>query len=321
MAANVTRKLDKNSAAGGVDPMQAAAQLAAIADAVSTAVLGRRMAIETALTCLVADGHLLIEDVPGSGKTALSAALAHAMGLDFQRVQCTNDLLPADITGLSVFNRDSGSFAMREGPVFTQLLLADELNRAPSKTQSALLQAMEERAVTIDRETRALPQPFLVIATQNPSEQIGTFDLPESQLDRFSLSMEIGRPDHDTQAAILAGMRGHDAGTIPAVINAAGLLALQETVRRLPVDDAVMRYALRLADRMETSAPVSLSVRFRTQLVRLAQAGALIADRDFVAPDDVQHAFLPAVRHRLVRVEPSARAELVAGAIAATDLP
>ena len=180
---------------------------------------------------------------------------------------------------------------------------------------------MEERAVTIDRETRALPQPFLVIATQNPSEQIGTFDLPESQLDRFSLSMEIGRPDHDTQAAILAGMRGHDAGTIPAVIDAAGLLALQETARRLPVDDAVMRYALRLADRMETSAPVSLSVRFRTQLVRLAQAGALIAGRDFVAPDDVQHAFLPAVRHRLVRVEPSARAELVAGAIAATDLP
>ena len=321
MAANVTKTLDKNSVSAGVDPARAAAQLAAIADAVSTAVLGRRMAIETALTCLVADGHLLIEDVPGSGKTALSAALAHGMGLDFQRIQCTNDLLPADITGLSVFNRNSGAFAMREGPVFTQLLLADELNRAPSKTQSALLQAMEERAVTIDRETRVLPQPFLVIATQNPSEQIGTFDLPESQLDRFSLSMEIGRPDHDTQAAILAGMRGHDAGNIAAVIDAAGLQALQETARRLPVDDAVMRYALRLADRMETSAPVSLSVRFRTQLVRLAQAGALIAGRDFVAPDDVQHAFLPAVRHRLVRVEPSARAELVAGAIAATDLP
>ena len=302
-------------------PETATARLVDVIAAVEDQLLGRRAAVEMALACILADGHLLIEDAPGSGKTSLSAALAAALGLEFQRVQCTNDLLPADITGLSIFDRDSGSFSLREGPVFTQMLLADELNRAPSKTQSALLQAMEERAVTIDRETRPLPRPFLVIATQNPAEQIGTFDLPESQLDRFSLSMEIGRPDHDTQAAILAGMRGHDAGTIPAVIDAAGLLALQETARRLPVDDAVMRYALRLADRMETSAPVSLSVRFRTQLVRLAQAGALIAGRDFVAPDDVQHAFLPAVRHRLVRVEPSARAELVAGAIAATDLP
>ena len=321
MAANLSENVEMNSAAAGLGAAEASASLSAVTDAVSAAFLGRRHAIETALTCLVADGHLLIEDVPGSGKTALSAALARALGLDFQRVQCTNDLLPADITGLSIFNRDTGQFAMREGPVFTQVLLADELNRAPSKTQSALLQAMEERAVTIDRETRALPRPFLVIATQNPAEQIGTFDLPESQLDRFSLSMEIGRPDHDTQAAILAGMRGHDIDNVVQVIDADNLLAVQQAARRLPLDDAILRYGLRLADMMETRAPVSLSVRFRTQLILLAQAGALIAGRDYVAPDDVQQAFLPAVRHRLVRVEPSARAALVAGSIAATDLP
>ena len=185
-------------------PETATARLADVIAAVEDQLLGRRAAVEMALACILADGHLLIEDAPGSGKTSLSAALAAALGLEFQRVQCTNDLLPADITGLSIFDRDSGSFSLREGPVFTQMLLADELNRAPSKTQSALLQAMEERAVTIDRETRPLPRPFLVIATQNPAEQIGTFDLPESQLDRFSLSMEIGRPDHAIQAEILA---------------------------------------------------------------------------------------------------------------------
>ena len=276
--------------------------------------------MQSALTCLVADGHLLIEDVPGSGKTALSTSLAVALGLDFQRLQCTNDLLPSDITGLSIFDRENTRFVMREGPVFTQLLLADELNRAPSKTQSALLQAMEERAVTIDRDTRSLPRPFLVIATQNPSEQIGTFDLPESQLDRFSLSMQIDRPDHDTQAAILAGMRGHDNGTAQ-VIDVPTMLVLQEAARKLPVSDHVLRYALRLADALEHRAPATLSVRFRAQLMRLAKAGALFAGRDFVAPDDVQHAFLPAVRHRLVRVEHAARAQMVGDVITATSLP
>lgn len=303
-----------------IDPADATAHLAAISDAVCLTFLGRRQAVQTALSCLVADGHLLIEDVPGSGKTALSTSLAVALGLDFQRLQCTNDLLPSDITGLSIFDRENARFVMREGPVFTQLLLADELNRAPSKTQSALLQAMEERAVTIDRDTRSLPRPFLVIATQNPSEQIGTFDLPESQLDRFSLSMQIDRPDHDTQTAILAGMRGHDSQAMP-VIDASTMLALQDTARNLPVSDDVLRYALRLADALELQAPVTLSVRFRAQLMRLAKVGALFAGRDFVAPDDVQQAFLPAVRHRLVRVAHAARTEMVGDAIVATPLP
>ena len=309
------------SIAATIPVSEATARLADVIAAVETQFLGRRAAIEMALACIVADGHLLIEDAPGSGKTSLSAALAAALGLDFQRVQCTNDLLPADITGLSVFNRETGSFVLREGPVFTQLLLADELNRAPSKTQSALLQAMEERAVTMDRETRQLPRPFLVIATQNPAEQIGTFDLPESQLDRFSLSMDIGRPDHAVQAEILAGAQDRAAAPVQGVMTAEDLLGVQDAVRRLGAAPAVIDYALRLADAMEVRAPVSLSVRFRAQLLRLAQAHAVIAGRDFVAPDDLQAMLLPALRHRLTRVEPGARADLVAAALADTALP
>jgi len=307
--------------AAAIPVSRATARLADVIDAVETQFLGRRAAIEMALACIVADGHLLIEDAPGSGKTSLSAALAAALGLDFQRVQCTNDLLPADITGLSVFNRETGSFVLREGPVFTQLLLADELNRAPSKTQSALLQAMEERAVTMDRETRPLPRPFLVIATQNPAEQIGTFDLPESQLDRFSLSMDIGRPDHAVQVEILAGAQDRAAVPVQGVMTADDLLGVQDVVRRLGAAPAVIDYALRLADSMEGQAAVTLSVRFRAQFLRLAQAHAVIAGRDYVAPDDLQAMFLPALRHRLIRVEPAARPDLVAAALQATPLP
>ena len=297
------------------------ARAAAVVAAVTTRFLGREDAVRLALGCLLADGHLLIEDAPGSGKTALSAALSAALGLEFQRVQCTNDLLPADITGLSIFDRESGGFVMREGPVFTQMLLADELNRAPSKTQSALLQAMEERVVTVDRETRPLPRPFLVVATQNPAEQIGTFDLPESQLDRFSLSMDIGRPDHATQAAILTGRQTREDTPVPPVSNSDELLAMQACVAALPAVPAVIDYALRLADGMEAQAAVTLSVRFRAQFLRLAQAHAVIAGRDYVAPDDLQAMLLPAVRHRLIRVEPGARPDLVAAALKATALP
>ena len=300
--------------------------LSAITDEIGRVFLGRRAAIETALVCVLADGHLLIEDTPGSGKTSLSAALARVLGLDFKRVQCTNDLLPADITGLSIFNRDTGQFVLRQGPVFTQLLLADELNRAPSKTQSALLQAMEERTVTIDKDTLPLPAPFLVIATQNPAEQIGTFDLPESQLDRFSLSMDIGRPDHATQMDILTGQQtatplAAAAADLAAIIDTDQLLALQQLTRQLAASAPVLGYILRLADMMESATPISLSVRFRAQLLRLAQAHAVLHCRDFVAPDDVQAMFGPAVRHRMTRVEPGARAEIVAATIAKTDLP
>ena len=201
------------------------------------------------------------------------------------------------------------------------VIAADELNRAPSKTQSALLQAMEERAVTLDRETRPLPRPFLVIATQNPAEQIGTFDLPESQLDRFSLSMDIGRPDHAVQAEILSGARERTASPVAGVMVAEELIAIQDLVRGLAVAPEVIDYALRLSDMMEACAPVNLSVRFRTQLLRLAQAHAVIAGRDFIAPDDLQAMMYPALRHRLTRVEPGARADLVGAAMADTPLP
>lgn len=309
----------------GQAPTPVTDRLANITRQIGTVFLGRRAAIETALICVLADGHLLIEDTPGSGKTSLSAALARVVGLDFKRIQCTNDLLPADITGLSIFDRDTGQFVLRQGPIFTQLLLADELNRAPSKTQSALLQAMEERSVTIDKDTMALPAPFLVIATQNPAEQIGTFDLPESQLDRFSLSMDIGRPDHATQMDILSGQQSgkmaNGAPDLAPVIDTDQLLALQATTRHLAASAAVMGYILRLADMMESATPISLSVRFRAQLLRLAQGHALLHGRDFVAPDDVQAMFGPAVRHRMTRIEPGARAELIASTIAKTELP
>ena len=255
--------------AGGMTTSDVTARADAVVAAVTTRFLGREAAVRLAFGCLLADGHLLIEDTPGSGKTALSAALAAVLGLDFQRVQCTNDLLPADITGLSIFDRESGHFVMREGPVFTQMLLADELNRAPSKTQSALLQAMEERVVTVDRETRALPRPFLVIATQNPAEQIGTFDLPESHLDRFSLSMDIGRPDHATQAAILTGRQDREQTAVPQVLTGDELLVMQALVASLPAVPEVIDYALRVADTMEGQAAVTLSVRFRAQFLRL----------------------------------------------------
>ena len=292
-----------------------------VIDEVGTVFLGRDAAIEMALICVLADGHLLIEDTPGSGKTSLSASVAQVLGLDFKRVQCTNDLLPADITGLSIFDRDTGQFVLRKGPVFTQLLLADELNRAPSKTQSALLQAMEERKVTIDKDTLDLPKPFLVIATQNPAEQIGTFDLPESQLDRFSLSMDIGRPDHATQLDILAGRQNAAPDALTPVIDTEGLLGLQSYVRQIVAGAPVMGYILRLADMLESLTLISLSVRFRSQLLGLAQAHAVVKGRDFVAPDDVQAMFAPAVRHRMTRVEPGAKAELITSAIARTDLP
>ena len=188
------------------DLNEIAARLDAIKAEINSVFIGRPEVVDLAMTAVLASGHLLIEDAPGSGKTAMSRALATCLGLDFQRIQCTNDLLPADITGMSVFDSKSGSFTFREGPVFTQMLLADELNRAPSRTQSSLLEAMEERRVTIERDTYTLPSPFLVVATQNPREFIGTFDLPESQLDRFAISMDVGRPEKDIQKQILSGM-------------------------------------------------------------------------------------------------------------------
>ena len=288
--------------------------------AISDVFLGRAEAIDLALTCLLSDGHLLIEDVPGSGKTSLSSALARALGLDFNRVQCTNDLLPADITGLSVFDRQSGQFTVKDGPVFTQILLADELNRAPSKTQSALLQAMEEREVSIDTITKPLPKPFLVIATQNPRENIGTFDLPESQLDRFSLSMAIGRPDRDVQKQILMQpTRRQDS--VPAIITADDVIRMQSQVASITVHEDILLYLLRLADEIEARCHITLSVRYRQQLLSLARASAFIDTRDYVTPDDVKSLVPHSLHHRLGRGDKAARTEMLETILTDTPMP
>lgn len=291
-----------------------------IKSAISRDFLGREAAIELALTTILADGHLLIEDVPGSGKTSLSAGLAHCLGLGFSRIQCTNDLLPADVTGLSIYDRQTGEFVLKRGPVFTQILLADELNRAPSKTQSALLQAMEERSVTLDGETLPLPRPFLVIATQNPAEQIGTFDLPESQLDRFSASMSIGRPDHDIQLEIL-NKQQTDAGPLPVLSDADALGAMQASVRLVSAERDILDYIIRVADAMEVEGAINLSVRYRSQLLRLSQARAGLSGRGYVTPDDVQYVFPASVRHRLGRTDMASADQLSAQTLNQVKVP
>ena len=294
--------------------------LDAIRGAVAAVFMGRKQAIELALTCLLSDGHLLIEDVPGSGKTSLSSALARALGLDFNRVQCTNDLLPADITGLSIFDRQTGEFTIKEGPVFTQILLADELNRAPSKTQSALLQAMEEREVSIDTSTKALPRPFLVIATQNPRENIGTFDLPESQLDRFSLSMAIGRPDLETQKDILQQV-ARRSDNVPAIISADEVITMQEAVRAVTMHEDILDYLLRISDEIEARCHITLSVRYRQQLLSLAKAAAFLAGRDYLIPDDVKALVPHSLHHRLGRGDKAARLQLLTTILDETIMP
>jgi MoxR-like ATPase len=265
-------------------------------------ILGKGHAIRLALACLLARGHLLIEDVPGVGKTTLAQVLARVLGLDFQRVQFTSDLLPADILGVSVYDRESGHFDFRPGPIFAQVLLADEVNRATPKTQSALLEAMEERQVTQDGETRALPEPFFVIATQNPMRQIGTFALPESQLDRFAMRISLGYPDASAERALLTGRDRRDLlVNLPAVLDAQRLGALQREVPTVRVAEALLDYLQALIAHTRTAPEyeAGLSPRAGLGVLRAAQAWALLDDRGHVLPEDVQ-AVLPAVvNHRL----------------------
>jgi len=293
-----------------------------ITDEISSVFIGRKRAVRLALNAVLAGGHLLIEDAPGTGKTALSQALSLCLGLNFKRIQCTNDLLPADITGMSVFDSISGDFVFRKGPVFSQIVLADELNRAPSRSQSSLLQAMEEGRVTIDRDTHPLPRPFLVVATQNPREFIGTFDLPESQLDRFSLSMTIGRPEKSVQKIILGNSSAAKApDQVKILANAEKVTTWQKKVCGVVVDDAIIGYAIDLADRIEAEGQTILSMRYRKQLVRLAQASALMDGREIVFPEDIQKIFYPSLRHRLIGLDRSQRQALASSVIAATALP
>ena len=269
-------------------------------------IVGKPHALRLSLACVLARGHLLIEDVPGVGKTTLAHILARLLGLDFQRIQFTADMLPADILGVSIYDRDDGRFHFHPGPVFAQLVLADEINRATPKTQSALLEAMEERQVTADGETRELPEPFFVIATQNPRSQIGTFGLPESQLDRFLMRISLGYPDTASERELLAGgdRRLLLRETTPR-IGPSALLAWQARVDRIHVSPALLDYVQALvgATRASPQWEIGLSPRAGLALLRAARAWAMIDGRAHVVPEDVQ-AVLPSVAgHRLNALE------------------
>ncbi len=276
--------------------------LEACLKAVDEILLGKDRQVRLALACLLARGHLLIEDLPGMGKTTLSHALARVLGLSFQRIQFTSDLLPGDILGTSVFDKDSGQFVYHPGPIFAELVLADEINRATPKSQSALLEAMEEGQVTIEGATRPLPEPFFVIATQNPASQGGTFSLPESQLDRFLMRLSLGYPGRAAERSLLLGEARRDLlPRLEPLLDHAALAAFQAEVPKVRASDALVDYVLRLveATRTQPAFALGLSPRGSLALLAAARAWALLAGRDYVIPEDVQ-AVLPAVAgHRL----------------------
>lgn len=269
---------------------------------VNQIILGKDTQVRLAVACLLARGHLLMEDLPGMGKTTLSHALAKVLGLSFRRIQFTSDLLPGDILGTSVFDKGSGDFVFHPGPIFSELVLADEINRATPKSQSALLEAMEEGQVSIEGQTRRLPEPFFVIATQNPTEQAGTFPLPESQLDRFLMRISLGYPPKAAEKALLMGeMRRHLLQQLQPIFNHAELRQVQSKVTQIMASEPVVEYVLRLvsASRMQGIPGQGLSPRAGLGLLAAARAWAFLAGRDYVIPEDVQ-AVLPAVAgHRL----------------------
>ena len=281
-----------------------------IINQISEIILGKTPQIRMALTCLLARGHLLIEDMPGMGKTILSHALAATLGLQFRRIQFTSDMLPADILGVSVYDKTTGAFKFHPGPIFSHLVLADEINRATPKTQSALLEAMEEHQVTVEGETRPLPAPFFVIATQNPMDQIGTFPLPESQLDRFLMCIHLGFPEKDAERMLLKGEDRRDMITgLSPCVTADQLRELQEGVKRIHVSDALYDYlqAILAHTREFNRFRAGLSPRAGLALLHSAQAWALIEGRDHVVPEDVQAVLGAVVNHRLQPVAESER--------------
>ncbi len=274
----------------------------AVAQQVNHVIVGKELQIRQSLVCLLAGGHLLIEDVPGVGKTTLAHALAISLGLKFNRVQFTSDLLPADVIGISIFDREKNGFVFHPGPVFTQVLLADEINRATPKTQSALLEAMEERQVSADGVTRDLPSPFFVIATQNPSHQIGTFQLPESQLDRFLMCISIGYPDAAAERAMLLGEdRRRLLKQLPTVMRPEELSDAQDALREIHTSAALIDYvqALVQASRQNGLFAEGLSPRASIALLQAARAWAALEGRNHVIPEDVQAILVPVTAHRL----------------------
>ena len=275
-----------------------------IIDEVERAVVGKREALELVLLAFLADGHVLVEDFPGLGKTLIARSFAQVFAMDFGRVQFTPDLMPSDVTGSSVFNQQTGDFEFRPGPIFTNLLLGDEINRAPPKTQAALLEAMQERQVTIEGKTNQLERPFLVIATQNPIEYEGTYPLPEAQLDRFILRLGVGYPSRDDEWALLERRleRGADEISLDAVTDRNGLLEMQASIEQVHVSEPIGSYIVDIVSSTRTSRRVQVgaSPRGSLAILKLSRAKAALAGRDFVTPEDVKAVAVPALSHRLI---------------------
>ena len=301
-------------------------KLKSLLDQLNTVIVGKPAQTQDCVACLLAGGHLLIEDVPGVGKTTLALALARTFGLQFSRVQFTADLMPSDLSGVAIYERGKGAFVFHPGPLFAQVLLADEINRASPKTQSALLEAMEEKQVTVDGETRALPAPFFVIATQNPHDQLGTYALPESQLDRFLMRISLGYPDRVAERELLAGLdRRGMVDALPSLLDPVELQTLQRKVLAIHTSAPLLDYVQDLiaATRSGQWFLMGLSPRAGIAVVRAAQAQALLSGRDYVAPDDVRTILAQTVAHRLIPVSDAGRGsiEQVRAMLEAVALP
>jgi len=280
-----------------------ASQIAQLQRSIATVIKGKDEAIRLAIIALLARGHLLIEDVPGVGKTTLAQALARSFDCSFQRIQFTSDMLPSDVIGVSIFNQNQKEFEFKPGPIFANIVLADEINRTTPKTQSALLEAMNEAQVTVDNRTHLLPQPFMVMATQNPIEHHGTYPLPESQLDRFLLRIRMGYPSRTSEKEIVRDHSGNSpTATIQPVMEAGDVVAMQEAVHRVRVDESLLDYALDIVERTRQTEQLSLGVspRGSVMLHRAAQARAFVEGRDFCLPDDFKQLILPVFAHRIL---------------------
>ena len=300
-----------------------------IIDNVERVMVGKSDAVELGVIALMCGGHALIEDVPGVGKTMLARSVAKSVGCAFKRIQFTPDLLPTDVTGVSIYNQQNGAFEFRAGPIISQLVLADEVNRATPKTQSAMLEAMDERQVTVEGVTHAMPSPFMVMATQNPVEYEGTFPLPEAQLDRFLLIIRLGYPTPEEELEIVERQQlAHPIEALEAVASAEDVIGLQRAIREIYVDDLVKRYIVALVDATRSRDDVALgaSPRASLALFRGAQAAALLGDRDFVLPDDVKRLAVPMLSHRMIvsaaaRMRGTQSAEIVETILDETAVP
>ncbi|MCQ2120765.1 MAG: MoxR family ATPase [Fibrobacter sp.] len=294
--------------------------------ALNSVLLGKEDSVKMLVMALLADGHVLIEDVPGTGKTTLAKALAAAIGADFARIQFTPDLLPADVTGGAVFKANIGDFEIRKGPVFTQVLLADEINRASPRTQSALLEAMEERQVSLEGNRHKLPELFMVLATENPVEFHGVFPLPEAQMDRFMIRLSLGYPNAETELQVLRTHReGKPIDAVKAVTSPDAILEARKAVQKIHVDEALEGYVVSLvqATREDPSVRLAASPRAGINLIKMAQASAYVDGRDYVIPDDIQKVFFPVMEHRVFAKEsvPGASRKILEGILKQVKIP